>query len=162
MLFNRIVIDSHDVWSSLEECDIFGAAKIIVQAKIFLETHNTSLVMRNDNALAFPLPFCRFFSASAFSEVGLSSESGAIKNLSMALAGCSSAIFLSQVSGSPSIWSFTPFAFACRLIIQMNFERLLFKVEDKQYEDIFHRFLVRAFFLKATTSIFFSFLSHIL
>ena len=111
MLFHRIVIDSHDVWSCLEECDIFGAAKIIVQAKIFLETHNTSRVMRNDDVLTFPLPFCRFFSASALSEVGLSSDSRGIKNLSIALAGCSSAMFLSQVSEFPSIWCFYTFHF---------------------------------------------------
>ena len=111
MLFNRTVIDSHDVWSSLEECDIFGAAKIIVQAKIFLETHNTSRFMRNDDVLAFPLPFCRFFSANALSEVGLSSDSRGMKNLSIALAGCSSAMFLSQVSGLPSIWCFYTFHF---------------------------------------------------
>jgi hypothetical protein len=55
-----VAVNSQIVWGYLEECDIFGAAKVVVQSKLLLEacSYGSEVTV---SSLSFPT----FFSASA-------------------------------------------------------------------------------------------------
>lgn len=99
-------VDSHDVWSFLEDCDIFSAAKIIAQSKILLEACNasTSSSSGGDSRKASPYRFCQFLSPASIQEAATRCKLISSTSSPHLLAGCSSAVFLSQVS----VTSFSP------------------------------------------------------
>ena len=90
-------VDSQNVWSYLEECDIFNAAKIVAQSKIIIEAYNISKSVDSNGGAESQYRFCRFLSAAALKDIALNSEQKSNENASKLLSGCTSAVFLSQV-----------------------------------------------------------------
>jgi hypothetical protein len=44
-IFISTAVNSQIVWGYLENCDIFGAAKVVVQSKLLLEAYSSNLGM---------------------------------------------------------------------------------------------------------------------
>ena len=85
------------MWSYLEECDIFSAAKIVAQSRIFQDAYCLSVHRSKVREEESTFQFCRFFSATSVKEISLGCERGSIAGAAQLYSGCSSVAFLSQV-----------------------------------------------------------------
>ena len=90
-------VDSHDVWGYLEECDIFNAAKIVAQSRIFQEAYRMSIHRNTAREGESTFQLCRFFAATSVKEISLGCERGSIVGAAQLYSGCTSVAFLSQV-----------------------------------------------------------------
>lgn len=88
-------VDSENVWSFLEECDIFNAAKIVAQSKIIIEAHDISKSIDCNGRTESQYRFCRFLSSASIRDITLNEICN--ESSTKLLSGCTSAVFLSQV-----------------------------------------------------------------
>lgn len=91
--FHLSAVDSENVWSYLEECDIFSAAKIVAQSKIIIEAHDISKSVNGRTESQYR--FCRFLSSASLRDITLNETCN--ESSTKLLSGCTSAVFLSQV-----------------------------------------------------------------